>query len=69
MPHDPDLLGILEDAATGQKTAAYEFTRERIEQIRENWLKARSSKTELLLRLNRRLKGQNPGAPVNWRGL
>lgn len=71
MPTDRDLLAVLEESADGFKklSAQYEFTRERIEEIRRNWLKARSPKAELLYRLNTRIKGQNPGRPVNWRGL
>lgn len=71
MPADRDLLAVIEEAKDGlnKLSAQFQMTADRIEEIRRNWLKARSPKTELKWRLNRRLKGRNPGAPVNWRGL
>lgn len=71
MPDTKDLLAVIEETKDGvnRLAAQFEMTTDRIEEIRRNWLKARSPKTELKWRLNRRLKGQNPGTPVNWRGL
>lgn len=65
---DTDLLTVIEEAKD-RLADKFTMTAQRIEEMRRKSLKLGSSKTELLWRLNRRLKGQNPGAPVNWRGL